>query len=406
MESHSQGRLKVALYYPWVYLYGGPERTISELLKRTRHDWTIFTNRYEPENTFPDLKQARIVEMPQVSVKRTFTQALRAALQIARQDLPWDGERVLFVFCEGLGDLVAMRRQPVPLACLCFTPLRIAFDPHYRDRYLQQNSGRWWREPFVKAASVAFRLADGFLWRRYRKVIAISSEVKQRIAAHGLYPSGQIDLAYPGVDIARLTPSGASGTDFFIPGRIMWTKNLELAIDAFLLLRKRRPEFSHFTLTMAGFVDRKSEVYLKQLQERAAGCDAIRFLVSPSDDELFGLLDRCYAVLYPPFNEDWGLAPIEAMAMRKPVIATHRGGPAESIVDGQTGYLVPPTPEAFADKMELLAGDPALVRRLGEAARERAKEFDWAEFARRIDDAAEQLAGVVSRPDMAEAQCA
>jgi hypothetical protein len=43
--------MKVALYYPWVYLTSGAERTILELTGRSRHEWTIFTNRFEPENT-------------------------------------------------------------------------------------------------------------------------------------------------------------------------------------------------------------------------------------------------------------------------------------------------------------------------------------------------------------------
>jgi hypothetical protein len=45
--------MRVAAYYPWIYLRGGAERTILETLRRSRHDWTLFTNRYDREATFP-----------------------------------------------------------------------------------------------------------------------------------------------------------------------------------------------------------------------------------------------------------------------------------------------------------------------------------------------------------------
>lgn len=389
--------MNIALYYPWVYLHGGPERTAVELLARSRHNWTIFTNRYEPDATFPALKHARIVEMAPVSVKRTFFAAGKAAVRIAAQRLPLRDHHALLVFCEGLGDLSIARRLSIPAACLCFTPLRAAFDAHYQEHYLEMKGGRVLREPVLRAAAAAFRVVDRRLWKRYQRVFAISREVKRRIVEGKLFPESRIELLYPGVDLRRLAPTGEYSSDFLIPGRIMWTKNLELAIDAFQLLLKRRPDLSRFTLTVAGFVDRKSESYLARLRERAAECRQIRFLVSPDDRTLFSVCSSAYAMLYPPFNEDWGLAPLEAMALEKPVVAVNRGGPAESVVDGETGFLVDPTPERFANAMERLVDDPDLVRRMGRKARTRAAEFDWARFCERLDDSMDELAHARAR---------
>jgi len=387
--------LKVAVYYPWVYLHGGPERTIAELLLRTRHDITVFTSRFEPESTFPSLRTAKVVEMRRrVSVRRTFWNVGNAALQIAFEKLPLEGFDVLVVFCEGLGDLVTIRNTGIPTVCLCFTPLRAAYDVEYQRSYLEMKGGGLARSVTLQAAKLAFRAVDPLLWKRYSHVIAISSEVRKRILAGRLTTPDRIRILYPGVNTKSLLPTWEYRHEFLIPGRIMWTKNLELAIDAYKLLLERRPDLSHFTLTMAGFVDEKSRPYLAKLRERAAGFDGIRFLPSPADNELFALCRQAWTVLYPPFNEDWGLVPIEAMALGKPVIASARGGPLETVVDGETGLLVEPRPDLFASAMERLATDESLVRRMGQAAHQRAAGFDWDAFCGGFDNCISEAAGV------------
>ncbi|HWB83044.1 MAG TPA: glycosyltransferase [Bryobacteraceae bacterium] len=395
--------MKIALYYPWVYLPGGPERTITEVLALSRHQWHVFTNRYEPEATFPSLRNADITEFDRVSVKRSFFPVAQAAWRIARQKVPLEGYDALVVFCEGLGDFLIFRNTSIPLICLCFTPLRAAFDGPYQERYLSANRGRFWRKPILAAGSAFYRAIDRWLWRKYHAVFAISREVRRRIVAGNLYPEEKIDLLYPGVDTRRLAPTGASSLNFLVPGRIMWTKNLELAIDAFRLLHERRPDFSGFTLTIAGHVDRKSEKYYEMLQARAAGCPQILFRTALSDENLFQLLDSAYALVYPPFNEDWGLIPLEGMSFEKPVIAVNRGGPSETVVDGESGLLVDPEPEKFAAAMEMFAGNPDLVRRMGKKARVRALEFDWTCFCGRLDDALDRLLVSRERPAAATA---
>jgi glycosyltransferase involved in cell wall biosynthesis len=383
--------MKIALYYPWVYLPGGPERTIAELLPRSRHDWTVITNRYERDVTFPALRKARIVELPRVSVDRSMSHVFRAGFRIALQKLPLEGQDALVVFCEGLGDFTLFRNHSIPVACLCFTPLRAVFDEHYASRYLERAGNTSGRRAMLGAASFLFRRIDRFLWRRYQRVFAISKEVRRRIVAGGLRAEADIDLLHPGVDTGRLVPTWRYNREFVIPGRIMWTKNLELAIDAFRLLQSRRPDLGDMRLTIAGWVDRKSEGYAQTLRERAVSSPGIRFVESPSDAELFNLCQSCRCVLYPAFNEDWGLVPLEAMAFGKPVIAVNRGGPEETVVDGVTGYLVEPTPEAFAGAMERLADDADLVRRLGSAGRPRAELFDWSRFAENLDRQVDRL---------------
>jgi glycosyltransferase involved in cell wall biosynthesis len=99
----------------------------------------------------------------------------------------------------------------------------------------------------------------------------------------------------------------------------------------------------------------------------------VDFVESPSDSTLIDLYQRCIGVLFPAQNEDWGLVPLEAMACGKPVIAVNRGGPTESLLHGETGFLVPDRPQDFAAALTLLAhASSAELDALGVRARARA----------------------------------
>src|SRR5690606_24385082 len=80
-------------------------------------------------------------------------------------------------------------------------------------------------------------------------------------------------------------------------------------------------------------------------------------------------------VVCPSQFESYGLSIVEAMASGKPVVSTRRGGPSETIVHGETGYLVDPgDAEGFARHVIDLLRNPALKAQMGAAARARAVE--------------------------------
>jgi glycosyltransferase involved in cell wall biosynthesis len=381
--------VNIALYYPWLYLKSGGERLIYKLISGSRHRWTVLTNRFDRDATYPSLRQLTVVELNRVPVKRSFGRVGQAAWHIVSQKLPIKGQDALLVVCEGLGDLVTFRNHEIPVFCLCLTPLRAAFDPFYQAEYLIRRRKRYL--PFaLRLAAAGFRAVDRRAWRYYRRVFAISGEIRNRIVRGNLCPADKISVVRPGIDWSRLRPSGVYEKTFLIPGRIMWTKNIELGIDAFLSFCAHRPDLSEFRLTIAGFVDQKSRPYIAKLRKRVAACSRVRFVEDPSDDQLFDLYRRAYAVISPAFNEDLGLVQLEAMAMEKPVIAVDRGGPRETIVHGEMGFLLEPRTEVFASAMETLADDPGLVRRMGAAGRARAREFDWETFCSTIDENLEQ----------------
>ncbi|XP_077981330.1 alpha-1,3/1,6-mannosyltransferase ALG2-like [Glandiceps talaboti] len=171
-------------------------------------------------------------------------------------------------------------------------------------------------------------------------------------------------------------------------------KNLGLAIEALGELKENVSEsdFKKVHLIMAGgYDDRVTEnkehyLELRELAMKLKLTDNITFLRSFSDSEKRILLDSCTCLLYTPSNEHFGIVPIEAMYMQRPVIAVNSGGPLETVANEQTGYLCDPEPEAFASKMQKFVSEPGLRDKLGKAGSERVKaKFSFQAFTHQLD---------------------
>src|SRR3954453_20405667 len=226
------GRVKVVLYHPWVYLTSGVERTFVELLKRSRHDWVIYTHHYSPSTTYPELRDADIrVLDPPVTVRRSFVPLAMAARRISATRLPEDAGAALLVSSEGLGDFI-VNRAPMPAVCFCHTPLKILHDEATRAALREASTSKY---AALRVLGPAFSYADRRAWRRYRHVFANSQETRRRIASAQLDGAPSVEGLQPRVDLARFGASpqvGPRDQFFLVAIRIMWQKNIELAIHA------------------------------------------------------------------------------------------------------------------------------------------------------------------------------
>jgi glycosyltransferase involved in cell wall biosynthesis len=347
---------------------------------RSRHTWTIYTNHFEPDATFPEFAELDVVKLPEISVRRNVRSVVSAALTVALQHVDLSGHDRAVTFSEGLGNLVALRLK-IPTTCVCLTPLKVAYDVVTNRRFLDGQGRNHYRP-----ALAVYRAVDLHTWRHYDKVFCISETVRQRLLANHLVEEDRIEVVYPGVDHERFCPGGDSEHFFLLPGRIMWQKNIELAIESWRFF-KPHPSDSDFRMIIAGMVDAKSQPYIQRLRESVAWRDDVEFVCSPDDDTLHDLYRRALGVLFTAPSEDFGLVPLEAMACGKPVIAQRCAGPTETIIDGETGILTTGEPRAFASAMKQLA-EMNLVElsTMRDDARARALGFDWKHFVGRIDD--------------------
>ena len=113
--------------------------------------------------------------------------------------------------------------------------------------------------------------------------------------------------------------------------------------------------------------------------------DRISFAGFVEERALVDLYARCRAVMYPPFDEDYGYVTLEAFSAKKPVITTpDSGGVLEFVADGTTGLVADATPDALAAAIDRLAESPDLCRRLGEAGHRRIQDISWNDVVERL----------------------
>jgi glycosyltransferase involved in cell wall biosynthesis len=153
-----------------------------------------------------------------------------------------------------------------------------------------------------------------------------------------------------------------------------------VAIEALRLLRTDGIDAHLLLIGSAKFVARATrfdnEAYVADLRALVAEAgleDRVSWLGEREDvPELVRALD---VLLLPSWEEPFGRALIEAMALGVPVLATNVGGPAEIITDGREGHLLDPrAPSAWARAISDLAESPDRAHQMGSAGRSRVQE--------------------------------
>jgi alpha-1,3/alpha-1,6-mannosyltransferase len=135
---------------------------------------------------------------------------------------------------------------------------------------------------------------------------------------------------------------------------------LPLFVFRVALLKKRRPDLSMFLTVAGGYDTRVAEnvEHLEELMELALELgiyQQMTFLRSPSDAEKLSQLCLSSLLVYTPSGEHFGIVPVEAMYCGVPVLAVNNGGPKESVVDGETGFLRKANETEFSEVMEMIA---------------------------------------------------
>jgi glycosyltransferase involved in cell wall biosynthesis len=164
--------------------------------------------------------------------------------------------------------------------------------------------------------------------------------------------------------------SGPHGDYVLSVGRIESVKRVDLLVKA--MARVDLP----IRLVVAG--DGTQRTNVERLAATLGVADRVTFLGTAADDVLLELYAGALAVVYPPFDEDFGYVTLEAFLARKPVITcTDSGGPTEFVVDAVNGFVCEPLPEALAAAINQLAKARARAAALGEAGREVAARITW-----------------------------
>jgi glycosyltransferase involved in cell wall biosynthesis len=200
---------------------------------------------------------------------------------------------------------------------------------------------------------------------------------------HGRYlnqregcPAAKVRVIPNGVDTERFRPRRANSSlrrqlalapDAPLVGIVAALrpeKNHELFLQAAALVRRELP---HARMLVVGDGSRRAA--LEALSAELSLSDAVRFLGTRHDvPELLSLVDVAVLSSHMEANP---VSILEAMASEKPVVATRVGSVAETVLDGQTGYLVAPGDAAqLAQRVVSLLKDPAHAAAMGRAGRQ------------------------------------
>jgi glycosyltransferase involved in cell wall biosynthesis len=207
-------------------------------------------------------------------------------------------------------------------------------------------------------------------------VIAVSARVgESAVACVGAAAVTRTTVIPNGLDLAALDrgasgpvdapapPRDPGGLAVLVPATLARRKGQDVALEAFARLAARPGPSPRLWLAGSGPDHSALEARARRLGLGDAAC----FLGRRSD--VFALMRSADVVALPSRFEGHPLALLEAMALGRPVVAATVGGIPEIVRHGRTGLLVPPgSPDAFANAVERLRGDPTLRRRLGEAA--------------------------------------
>lgn len=227
--------------------------------------------------------------------------------------------------------------------------------------------------PFPLAA--ATWLAERPLALVYRGVPfqAVSVSTANDLAARGVRRE-DIRVIFNGVDSQWLTPAPGARSDtplFAYVGRLKRYKRVDVLIQGFAQLTDPAAR-----LEIAGSGNDRPR--LERLVASLGLGDRVAFRGFVGEAEKRDLMRRAWATLLASPKEGWGISNLETAACGTPVLAADSPGIRESVIDGETGFLVPVADAAgFAAAMRGLVQSPDLVETLGANARRFAETLTW-----------------------------
>mmetsp|Transcript_22056 Transcript_22056/g.28158 ORF Transcript_22056/g.28158 Transcript_22056/m.28158 type:complete len:402 (-) Transcript_22056:53-1258(-) len=395
---------RIAFLHPDLGI-GGAERLVVDAavgLQSCGNHVTVFTSHCSPSHSFPETQDGTLRVkvygdwLPTTIFGRC--KALFAAIRMLYV-------AVWMILTEKM-DIVILDQVSHPIPLFKLFRIKTLFYCHYPDKLLTQRHGilkKLYRAPLDYFEEFTTGLADEILVNS-KFTAGIFRQAFSRIHREPkvLYPSINFDSLSREVDVEHTLAEHdfVSGTYFLSINRFERKKNIALAVEAFSVLHTilSPAEFENLHLVIAGGYDpqlaENREVYheLKTQVNNEGLNDHVTFMPSFSDDEKIALLSKCFAVVYTPSNEHFGIVPVEGMYFEKPVIAVNSGGPMESIEHEQTGLLCDANAADFSAAMNSLLKHKDKAKSMGVNGKRRTEElFSLEQFGSELNSVVESL---------------
>lgn len=216
------------------------------------------------------------------------------------------------------------------------------------------------------------------------KVIAVSKATAEEAVRFYRLPKDRVVTIHNGIDLPSFTDLRVEEENkehtMLSVGRLSWRKGYKYLIDA---MPNVLSEYPNVKLLLISDGDQRTPL---QQHVRKLGIEnSVLFLGKVSAERLYSLYHEADVYVQPSLYEPFGIAILEAMSMRKPVVATRVGGIPEIIANEVEGLLVEPGNSLqLARAIKRVFLDSSLRRTLGNNARRRVeKEFTWEAIAKK-----------------------
>jgi glycosyltransferase involved in cell wall biosynthesis len=167
-------------------------------------------------------------------------------------------------------------------------------------------------------------------------------------------------------------------------GRFVAKKGFDVLLRAW-----SEAKINDFDLILAG--DGEENARLRELAAQLK-LSNLHFFGKANREQVASLFLGCQFFVLPSLLEPQGIVLLEAMRAGKAVVASDVDGVPETVVDGETGHLVPPGDvSALADALQKMSASPSVRTRLGAAGQIRSRDFTWSRAAGQVDQIYRQI---------------
>ncbi len=308
--------MKIALVHDFLLRLGGAERVLKTLMEMYP-DAPVYTLMYDEkkmDKVFPKerIRTSWLQKIPRLpGLHKFFFPFMPSAVE----EFDFTGYDVVISSSSAYvhGIITNLETKHI---CYYHSPMRYAWD--YTHQYLKEQNLGAIGELFASRMLHKVRQWDFLAADRVDIAVANSKTVQQRIKK---YYRRDSQIIHPPVDLSRFKAHEKHEGFFLIVSTLTPYKRIDLAVELFNRLGKR--------LVIIGEGPDKN-----RLQNMAAA--NIDFLGFKSDEIVKEFMENCRAFIFPG-EEDFGIAPLEAMACGKPVLAFRKGGLIETMEEGKTG---------------------------------------------------------------------
>ena len=359
--------MKIVVVVPYLKSFGGASRYAWELSEylATQGDEVIIASLYTDKTVYSSKTKLKIIDFGD---KNNLTQSLNFWINLKNIS-----KSLHSIIDKEKPDIVFFNHYPCTMwvekydnsPTICYPQdISLLYTNTYINNLPTKTRILW------RIIRLFVRSYDIRKWKLFDEVISHSKFTAQNIKKHyGINPP----IMYLGTNTSVFSSDESSNKkNAILTLGDTKIRRADLVIKAASKLRKKRDDFEIWIVGSRNEIDTE----LKNLVKSLDLVDCVKFFGRISDLELSKLYSQALVTTHLVKEAPFGLIVIESMSCKTPVISWKPGGPQETIIDGETGFLISENDEkALIEKIETFLDSPDLSLKMGQIARERVEKY-------------------------------